>query len=254
MKTDPPELARQRANILNAIDAADLSKQRTALAALIKPVIGLSACKAKKADLASGATRLGGNPDLGKRGWPKPTIADQPLLFVMQIQLADITRFDVDQVLPASGLLSLFSDTYCDDVRVIHTPTDDSLEPHTSDDPFTACGLDFEPGLMLPIAPSPWLDRELSPDETERYANLDYAWRTTETRWQRASAGDPGYHQLLGYSGSDVDLQGADEAALIAFDSDDRATMSWGDVQRVWTLISHERLRAGQFDPLRVTL
>src|SRR4051812_23118640 len=119
MKPDPPELARQRANILEAIDAAELSKLRTALAKLIKPVIGLSARKAKKADLASGATRLGGNPDLGKTGWPKPK-TEQPLLFIMQINLADITRFDVEEVLPASGLLSLFSDIYCDDVRVIH--------------------------------------------------------------------------------------------------------------------------------------
>lgn len=251
MKTDPPELARQRAKILKAIDAAGLSKRRTNLAALIKPVIGLSARKAKKADLASGATRLGGKPDLGKKGWPVPK-TDQPLLFVMQINLADITRFDVEEMLPASGLLSLFSDMYCDDVRVIHTPHDDSLEPHEQEDPFTACGLDLESGLMLPLDPSPWLKRELSPAEAEQYANLDDSWRTTESR--RGSAGNPGYHQLLGYSGSDVDVQAADEEALIAFDSDDRAEMSWGDVQRVWTLIPRKRLRAGKYDPLRATL
>ena len=75
----------------------------------------------------------------------------------------------------------------------------------------------------------------------------------SELRKQR-SAGNPGYHQLLGYSGSDGDVQGTDEEALIAFDSDDRAGMSWGDVQRVWTLILRKRLRAGKFGPVRATL
>src|SRR5206468_6170011 len=67
-----------------------------------------------------GGSRIGGRPDLPPAvDWPRassspqadcasPGLADLPLQFLMQINLAEMTPFDVRKALPTGGLLLFF--------------------------------------------------------------------------------------------------------------------------------------------------
>ena len=47
---------------------------------------------------------------------------------------------------------------------------------------------------------------------------------------------------------------GADEEALLAFDSDYLVGMEFGDSQRVWLLVDRAKLASGDFSALRCAL
>jgi uncharacterized protein YwqG len=57
-----------------------------------------------------GSSRLGGHPDLPE-GFVWPAYEGEPQSFVAQINLAEISAFDRDGMLPAEGLLSFFYDS-----------------------------------------------------------------------------------------------------------------------------------------------
>lgn len=62
--------------------------------------------------LETGASRFWGNPDLPK-DFDYPMYIDDegdeyPYFFICQINLAELARFDADNPLPKSGLLSFF--------------------------------------------------------------------------------------------------------------------------------------------------
>ncbi len=77
------------------------------IASLVRDTIAITPRKAKKADAALGATRLGGVPDLPE-GWPYPEKADGGVEFVGQLRLEDLAPFDIHRRLPPKGLLSFF--------------------------------------------------------------------------------------------------------------------------------------------------
>lgn len=65
------------------------------------------------AKLESGSSRFWGNPDLPK-GFAYPMYIDDegdeyPYVFICQINLAELARFDADNPLPKTGLLSFFA-------------------------------------------------------------------------------------------------------------------------------------------------
>lgn len=73
---------------------------------LLTPAIHLHAEELDDDTLPVGASRIGGRPDLGARGWPLDL--GEPMHFWAQFNLADIHPFDLDGMLPSAGLLSLF--------------------------------------------------------------------------------------------------------------------------------------------------
>jgi len=268
-RREPREHAGQRKAIRSLIQKSGLSSQVQELEALVKPAITLISRKARAKDLAIGQSRLGGCPDLPpKAKWP--TGKKGPLLFVLQIRLEDIAELDTEGLLPSAGLLSVFSDPYVDEPRVLCHPAGTTLERRewlpTADAAFEACGFDFTPVLQLPPHSSAFVAMDapksaagsakryrkvacvLSPEEHTRY------WNDVWLAWRRRCRGKHrSYHQLLGYGDDTLyGAQGLGDEVLVAFDSDERAKMSWGDAQRVWTLISRKDLLARKLDRLRV--
>lgn len=257
MKPELPAHAKQRKAILDLIDANGLSAHRDAIAKLIKPAIGLKTRKATKLDSAIGATRVGGEPDASDDfEWPEGE--EGPLLFVLQVNLADVAAFDLESQLPADGTLSLFSDQFGDDVRVFYWPKGTKLarqdwvpEEHEA---FTECGVDVLAELQLPPHSSNFVgvdDAIVSlGDQHEVYWDQVFlAWHGQQ---RPGNAGEAGIHQMLGYAvNEDTGEQAKDEEVLFGFDSDDNADMEWGDVQCMWTLIKRNDLEKRAWDKLR---
>ena len=73
------------------------------------PAIALTATRADDADIAIGASKFGGAPDV-PAGFAWPMWNELPLSFMAQINLAEIAPFDIEDKLPSSGLLLFF---YC---------------------------------------------------------------------------------------------------------------------------------------------
>jgi len=257
MKPETPEHAAQRRAIHALIDRADLEPWRRALDGLLKPAIGLRTRPSKGHTV--GATRVGGEPDLPiDVDWPEGD--GGPLLFVMQVRLTDVTRFDLEELLPSNGHLSLFSDRTIDDVRVLYFPPGE-LVRHAwvpvDDEPFAACDVEVLPELQVPPASSRFLGLEggdatlgLPADAFQRY--WEQVWLVARGQARPGGAGEAGIHQLLGYAaGDNSGEQGLDEEVLIAYDSDDRAGMEWGAVQCIWTIVTREALVGRAWDTLR---
>ncbi|MEZ4410662.1 MAG: DUF1963 domain-containing protein [Polyangiales bacterium] len=270
MRPDSPAHAAQRAEIEALLDAEGLGDHKAALMALVRPAIGLRTRDATAADLAVGATRVGGEPDMPDAvAWPEG--AEGPLLFVLQVRLAEVTAHDLEGRLPVDGTLSLFTDRYVDEPRVFYWPEGTVLRRRSvaegHDPPFTACGVDVLPELHLPPHSSRFVGVEgprSAPGTAARMgstvclprAAFEAYWDRVWLAWRRqqrpGDAGTVGVHQMLGYSVSDdTGEQGHDEEVLFGFDSDDRAAMEWGDVQTVWTFIDRDALKGLRFDEVR---
>ena len=93
-----------------AVNAATLEGlEAGALLRLAQPAIGVEVAKGKA---IAGASKLGGVPDLPKSvKWPKYEDNDDHLPFILQINFAELSAFDVEGLFPSEGMLYLFSDT-----------------------------------------------------------------------------------------------------------------------------------------------
>jgi hypothetical protein len=252
MKPETQHHQTQREAILQSLDTHGLSPYRDELEGLLKPAIGLQTRAVTEADLAVGATRVGGEPDLPP-DLPWPVGEEGPLLFVLQVSLIDVAPLDVEGLLPGEGLLSVFSDPFASDVRVLHHAPGLTLQrrPTPSDSrrpAFRACGVDLLPELHLPPPQSELVT--LPSDAFDIY--WDEVWLPWRDTLRPGAAGECGIHQLLGYAVAERDeAQGPHDEVLVGFDSDDRAAMEWGDVHCVWALIDRTELRARNFGALR---
>jgi len=86
---------------------AGLSPLAPALESLARPAIRLKTTRVQEDSIPLGASKVGGLPDLPSgAGWP--WWKGLPLPFVAQVNLAEVTPFDVEQALPSSGLLLFF--------------------------------------------------------------------------------------------------------------------------------------------------
>lgn len=262
MKTETDEHRRQREAIFALAEQHGLGARRDDLAALLRPAVGLRTREITDADWAVGATRVGGQPDLPPE-LPWPAGAEGPLFFVLQVDLALVAPLDLEEKLPRDGLLSVFSDPFAEDVRVLHHPPGVTLarRPTPVDSrhpPFRACGVDVQAELHLPPPDSAFLDRAdggavFDGDELDAY--WDEVWLAWCERLRPGAAGECGIHQLLGYARAErLEAQRLNEEVLIGFDSDDRANMQWGDVHCVWVFMDRDRLAARAFSELRVEM
>lgn len=267
-----PEHEKQLASLRGLISKAGLDAYRVEIEKLVRPAIGLKTRKARRADLAPGATRIGGEPDL-PADFEWPSGEGEPVLFVAQIRLADVTALDLEQRLPKSGLLSFFSDPYVDDVFAYHFPEGSALEkrewPHEEYEPFNACGLEVRPELHIPPpsttfvgldapAARPGSAKRLGsllvlPEEaySKYWDDLHLAWLETLRPAWKPNQGS--IHQMLGYSCGDDADQGHEDEVLFSFDSDDVVGMEWGDAQRIFLLIDRPSLARLDFSNIRAT-
>jgi uncharacterized protein YwqG len=84
---------------------AGLGRVANDILRLTRPCIRLDCLRVDEASLPSGASKVGGTPDL-PHGSDWPTWQGQPMAFIAQIRLEDIATYDEEGALPHSGLLS----------------------------------------------------------------------------------------------------------------------------------------------------
>jgi uncharacterized protein YwqG len=95
--------------IRQALRAAGLERLAGEAERLTLPAIAIEAHAASDDDLPVGASKLGGQPDLPPdTEWPEHN--GQPLGFLAQFNLAEVAPYDVESLLPRTGLLSFFYD------------------------------------------------------------------------------------------------------------------------------------------------
>jgi uncharacterized protein YwqG len=98
----------QKATVLPALPAG-LAPIQKDVARLAQAGIHLACHAADDAQLAVGASKFGGAPDLpSETAWP--TLRGAPMSFIGQVRLDEVRPFDAERVLPASGLLLFFYD------------------------------------------------------------------------------------------------------------------------------------------------
>jgi uncharacterized protein YwqG len=102
-----------------ALQMLGLERYEAAIAGVARPALALEVEFALDTDFPIGASRFGGDPDLAP-GMPWPTktynqsgiVFEQPLQFLLQLNLADLARYQAASSLPKTGLLSFFYDIY----------------------------------------------------------------------------------------------------------------------------------------------
>ena len=153
----PPAAALPRHEIAKRL-RQNLPEFCDSLMELALPAIGL--WPQRHVDAAPTASRFGGMP-LAPQDWQWPVASEEPLLFVGQINCADLRGLPGAELLRASGLLAFFGDhdavTGCfpfGDHCVFHWPDVGRLAPAKPDlDPlevFPSCALVPRPFVDLP--------------------------------------------------------------------------------------------------------
>jgi uncharacterized protein YwqG len=258
-----PKVARDKAEetIRSSADELGLTSQVVnKLIKGLKPAVRLLPSPKTKPPV--GGTRAGGLPDMPDGvEWPTTGHTRDPMPFILQVNLAEATAFDVEGVLPKAGLLSFFFYTVDEDSGeeglVLYFPELTGLKKQSWPE-----GLPEETRYRdVPLVPRPeWtlLSRySLDLDDTEPYFNL--LMRVERAQGIDSRRGD-GF-QLLGnpqfvQSG---DLRG-DGRLLLLISPDysgegDRCTgMAWGDGGSVYFIMKASDLKAAAFDRIEVLL
>ena len=276
------------ADLTAALSGAGLGRIAGALAGLAQPAIRLTAQPGQVATMPTGASKLGGLPDLPV-GVAWPYWKGAPLALLAQINLKDTQPFDAAHALPAEGLLSFFYDarqqTYGDNPadrgswQVLYIADDASRLQSVPMPPgmpaaghFTQCAVSFSTELTLPQQPE--LDLPSfgwQADERTRYEQFLAAFPTPQEHGSL-------HHRLLGYpdtlqddmraecqvaaSGVAGDDPRAAELAkgannwrlLLQLDSDAQAGMRWADAGMVYFWIERDALAAKRFDNVWMVL
>ncbi len=101
--------AQSRLEAENLIRQHAPARLQDAVIERLLPAIALAATRTDDADIAIGASKFGGAPDVPANfDWPMRDEA--PLVFMAQINLDELAPFDIENKLPSSGVLSFFYD------------------------------------------------------------------------------------------------------------------------------------------------
>jgi hypothetical protein len=151
------------------------------LFALALPAIGLWPQRPGAASLAT-ASRLGGTP-VAPPDWQWPIVDDEPLLFVGQINCAELAGMPGSELLPLSGLLAFFGDhdglmgcrIEARDIAIYHWIDIERLvaavAPIAPSIVFPLCGLVLRTLIDLPDPHSPAVQNlSLSAEQVSLYA------------------------------------------------------------------------------------
>ncbi len=269
-----------KAGLEAAFRAAGLSRLLKDIDYIAKSAIRLSAAPVDEATLATGASKLGGLPDLPPAlSWPD--WKGLPQSFIGQIRLADVRPYDINHVLPADGMLWFFYDarqeTYGDNPadrsgwRVFFRNAADSLQrlpvpaalPPTSR--FRAASLTFTGDLTLSQFPDMEIPHfDWTDDEQHKYEMLlsDLHARLTQPEHQLLGFPDTIQDdmrlecQLASHGITDSDSPAAaalakgasDWQLLLQIDSDDRLGMRWGDNGLIYYWMTSASMQARRFD------
>jgi uncharacterized protein YwqG len=279
---DPPPMEEVEKAISLGLAAAGLERIAPDVLRLARRSIRI-ANRPARAEGVSGASHLGGQPDLPE-GASWPMWKGAPMAFVGQVRLRDVAALAVEPALPSDGLLSFFYDSkqetygadpadrggwqvvyYHGDARLLHSQPFPASLPEASR--FMPLPASFFPDLTLPSAPrqaDPGLN--WSDDETHRYE----AWLMERFSPQERAAPK---HRMFGYPdqiqddmqvecalaahgfhspdepGAAASVRAkADWLLLLQVDSEDRLSMRWGSAGMIYFWIERAALQQAHFD------
>src|SRR2546430_9611356 len=118
---EPMEEHMDKASVQAAFVAAGLSRLLKDIDYIARPSIRLLTTPVDESTLAPGTSKIGGVPDLPS-GVPWPECHSLPQSFLGQIHLADVGPYDIDRLLPHTGMLWFFYDSQQQSFR--DNPTD----------------------------------------------------------------------------------------------------------------------------------
>jgi uncharacterized protein YwqG len=211
-----------------------------------------------------GASKLGGAPDVGP-GFPWPSYKGRPLSFIAQVDLAAAARFPFASVLPSRGTLAFFYDsaqeTWGFDPKdrgswlVRHEPDPAVLSPAEAPASLPADAVYPEVALELAEIETIPPDEQQDDDEEAavRHQLLGHPspiQGEMELECQLVShglnCGDPaGYADPRAKA---LEAGAGQWRLLLQVDSDDTASMMWGDCGRLYFWITEDALRRRAFD------
>jgi uncharacterized protein YwqG len=263
--------------------AEQLGAYVDALAPRVRPAIRLTTTPSE--NLRPGQSRVGGRPDL-PADLPWPTHGGTPLGFLAQVAIAELPDGPAPAALPSDGHLWFFyvadQSTWGFDpkdagsARVLYRPGSAVLTraepPETLPDggEYAACAVSFEGYEDLPdIDTDHPLNGRLAEAELERYLGIrDYL----------ANGDGDARHKLLGHAqpvqnpmelecalvtsglycgdqtgyedprAAEIGQQAERWRLLLQLDSDDHASMTWGDLGTLYFWIRDDDLAARRFE------
>lgn len=230
---------------------------------LALPAIGL--WPQRRADISASASRFGGTPPLAPPDWQWPTFEDEPMLFVGQINCAELHALPGAELLPPHGLLAFFGDhdavqgaDFFGMSAVYHWPDVDRL---------VAAQPPIEPSMIFPacaVAPRPILDlphpfshavSKLQLGKEEREAYFDTWLEIREHGIPRECVNYAGFSKLLGWPHllqNDLSrFESQDDARLLLqVDSycNGETLHVWGTDGSLYYLLPERDLRARFYD------
>ncbi len=254
-----------------------------------KNAIRLVSKKATESSISIGSSKLGGLPDVPKN-FEWPYWKEQPLSFLAQINMADISKFEIPVIFKKKGLLTFFYDSeqstwgfdpkdkgswrifYFDDITNLNrTSFPEDLEEHAK---YNVCEISYEKVTCYPPWESSIIDSlTLSDHEIDNY--IDY----TDGKYEEASI-----HKLFGYPNQiqgdmrrdcqlasnniycgDAKSSSSKQAKnllkdkekwqlLFQLDSDENMEMMWGDVGRLYFWYHEEDIKDFKIDNIWMVL
>jgi uncharacterized protein YwqG len=268
----PPEGAAWRA----LLAAEGLGSLTDRLAPQVRPAIRLETAREPT---QPGHSHIGGLPDLpGDMEWPRRK--GKPLPFVAQVDLAEAQRAHASKLLPESGWLLFFSSE--DDAEhgscVLYLPAGAALDRRALPDGlspvYQECAIRFFAYEDIPDPPmgQEWDDLDLEDEQFDSFFRLrDYL----------SSGGKPSAHKLLGHAQpvqgplepeweqaangaqgavgeelrpAESESRSRDWLLLLQLDTDDAASMMWGDAGKLYFGIREADLRERLFERARAVL
>lgn len=220
------------------IDASPLTEHADAIMNEARPAVKMNAFFVETGDIPTGASRMGGAPDLPPgTSWPQNN--GRPVEFLTQIDFAEAMRGHAVPGLPTAGSLAIFHDfktvydgNYDDPRRwqLLHfdDPSDSLVRMNQPGEPveaFNLCELGFEPEICLPSDLVLRYSSEENGQEAWDYFD-DALWGMEYGPCHRL-----GGHPMLIQS-DPLDYDG--RQFVMQIDTDDEVGWMWGDAGRVY--------------------
>lgn len=266
-----------------ALEAAGLTDLAKSIDQIARNSIRITATPGDESNLPIGASKLGGSPDL-PAGTAWPEWKGQPQSFIAQIHLEELWQYDLDKVLPQSGMLWFFYDAKQETFgespddrggwQLIYKPGETGELKRTAfpdklpaEARFKPCSVKFASELTLPQDPQPDLPgMKWSDEQQEKYEGV-----LAKFPGPNDHAGT--HHRLLGNpdtlqddmrsqcqlvtngitdssdpKAEDLLKKANDWLLLLQVDTDDHAGMKWASTGMLYYWVKAEDLKQQRFD------
>lgn len=235
--------------------------------------------------LPLGANRIGGCPDVPEDfEWPR--FENHPLSFIAQLNLAEISIWDIDLDLPKTGSLLFFYDcqqrtwgfaprdqgsafvlySSCDPAQLKRVPLPSDIDKMGV---FNCCSVGFRPANNYPSYDSIFFTPELTEDERNRLFEYQEQQRAIDSGPLHRIGGHADCVQNpmeldcalvtnglycgdgSGYNDprrKELESDAENWRLLLQIDSDDHAGMMWGDVGMIYYWMNKSDLNGRRFE------